>query len=81
MRDGKRPAAADFRPVRCRDISRSGFSFWFDEPPDFRELVARVQHGTEILFVKAEVVHVTRPEDGSAIGFIVGCRFRERISG
>ncbi len=81
IKGDERPTPADFIPVRCRDISRSGFSFWLEEPPDFRELVARIQHGTEILYVKAEVIHVTRPADGSTPGVVVGCRFEERISG
>jgi|YNPMSStandDraft_1061717.scaffolds.fasta_scaffold00715_5 hypothetical protein len=75
------PGPGDFMPVRCHDISKSGFSFWSDVPPDFEELIVRIQKGTGAVFVRAEVIHVTRHTDVDYQKFLVGCRFKKRISG
>lgn len=69
-----------FMPVRCHDISKSGFSFWSDVPPDFEELIVRIQTGTGAVFVRAEVVHVIPHTDTGHENFLVGCRFKERMS-
>ncbi|MGQ9506105.1 MAG: PilZ domain-containing protein [Thermogutta sp.] len=74
------PSLGDFVPIRCRDISKSGFSFWLDTPPDFQELIVRIQKGTNAVFVKAEVIHVTRHTASDSHKFLVGCRFTERLS-
>lgn len=81
VKDGKFPGLGDFLPIRCRDISKSGFSFWLDTPPDFEELIVRIQKGTSAVFVGAEVIHVTRHAAGATQEFLVGCRFTKRLSG
>lgn len=76
----KRPGPGDFVPVRCCDISKTGFSFWLDEQPDFRELVVQIQKGTGVMFIKAEVVHTKRQGLAGHERFLVGCRFNGRIN-
>lgn len=80
IKDGNFPGLGDFLPVRCCDISKSGFSFWLDMPPNFDELVVRIQKGTGAVFVEAKVMHVTPHVVGGAQEFLVGCRFTKRLS-
>lgn len=61
-RYGEVPCPNSFFPVRCKDLSRGGFSFFLSEPPDFAILV--VQLGTEQrpIYMEAEVVHFSKTE-------------------
>lgn len=80
VKEDNRRGPVNFAPVRCHDISKSGFSFWTDAPPDFEEIIVRLQKSTDTIFVKAAIVHVTPHADVEGRKFLVGCRFKERIS-
>jgi len=81
LQGDERPGPGDFVPVRCCDISKTGFSFWLDDAPDFRELVVQIQKGTGVVFIKAEVVYTKRQGPAGHERFLVGCRFKGRLSG
>ena len=51
------PEDSAFIPVRCYNLTRSGFSFFLPKQPDFTRLVAAFGSGGEALFVGAGVVH------------------------
>jgi len=51
------PEDSAFIPVRCYNLTRSGFSFFLPERPDFTRLVAAFGSGDEALFVGAGVIH------------------------
>lgn len=61
--DGSRmPAESDFYPVRCRDLSRSGFSFVTSAKPAFSSLVVILGEPPDLMYVQAEVVQCTKLE-------------------
>jgi hypothetical protein len=56
------PAEADFFPVRCRDLSRSGFSFVTSDRPAFSSLVVILGEPPDLMHVEAEVARCTKLE-------------------
>lgn len=77
----RKPESRDFVPVRCHDISRGGFSFYYDEKPAFRQLVALVTAGQKCLYLTAEVVHIQKVAGPNGDQYLVGCRFTGRRGG
>ena len=65
-----------FREVLCHDISASDFSFYADQPPATEFLVAAFGTGAPLTYLKAQVIHCTRPPGGSQ--FLIGCRYTGR---
>ncbi|WP_347246512.1 PilZ domain-containing protein [Thermogutta sp.] len=78
--DNKKPDPGDFFPVRCRDISRGGFSFYLNERPDFTELMALVSDNHKCIYLMAQVVYVRELENHDKGRFLVGCRFLSRLN-
>ena len=56
------PAESDFYPVRCRDLSRSGFSFLTSVKPAFSSLVVILGEPPDSMYVEAEVIQCTNLE-------------------
>lgn len=78
--DGKRlPAQAEFRPVRCRDLSTQGFSFYTIERPAHRQVIVALGE-IPFTFVVAEIRNVQVVERQGRNQYMVGCRFVRRLS-
>lgn len=78
LSNGKKPNPGDFIPVRCRDISRGGFSFYLDERPDFTQIVVLVCDNQKCIYLTAQVVYVHELDNQEKGRFLVGCRFLGR---
>jgi hypothetical protein len=63
--------AAEFRPVRCFDLSASGFSFLARRPPDTPGMIVALGTPPEVIYMNAEVMHETPL-------VLIGCRFMGR---
>lgn len=75
-RDGTKPRPSDFQLVRCRDISKTGFSFYIRHAPKWDYLVVKLL-GRSLI---ATIVHRTKTvgEEGE-IMYIVGCSFSGKL--
>ncbi len=70
------PADSDFEPVRCRDLSSIGFSYWSAYRPDQPEVMVKFRSKDETLCIQARVAHVTNVDSESAPEkYLVGCVF------
>jgi PAS domain S-box-containing protein len=78
INNGRTPSDKDFRPVRCRDISPSGFSYLAPMPPDFQDLMVALGGETTTTYMAARVMHATIVERDNQIAYIVGCRYLSR---
>lgn len=79
--DGRLPKETDFRPIRCQDLSSSGFSYLAANVP-VNEFQIVALGAAPHIFLSARVVHhapQATPE-GEPM-FLIGCRFVARISG
>lgn len=79
LANGEPPRSSEFRNVRCRDISGSGFSFVVNEEPTFKNLVVVFGSRPNMLYMKAAVVHVTSHDAGGKTQYVVGCRYEGRM--
>jgi len=77
-RDGRLPAASDFRRVPCHDLSNNGFSYLSATAPDCEYLVVALGK-RPYLFVTAQVIRHAAQQIGERTVFLVGCRFVSRI--
>lgn len=68
-----------FREVRCRDISRQGFSFLSPVRPEPKHVVVAFGSHPSLMYLLAEVVHVSPTEFNSCRVFHVGCRYVRRV--
>jgi PAS domain S-box-containing protein len=78
MVGGEMPPEHRFRPVRCRDISPTGFSFLSPTPPDFQDLMVALGGETTTTYLAARVMHATIVERDNKVAYIVGCRYLSR---
>ena len=76
---GQSPDSADFRQVRCSDVSSSGFSFTVPEEPHYEELIAEFAMSSETTYLRARVRNRTPVGPEPESGFRVGCEFLERL--
>lgn len=79
--DEELSAPPKFQPVRCRDISQDGFSFWVDAIPTYKKLIVMLRSATDGIQVYAEIVHVQVCCHLDRPRFLVGCRFLKRLAG
>jgi len=77
--NGALPSSKDFLEVECQDISAGGFSFYMDEKPDFRDLVAALGKPPHVTHFTATVRRVQEVDRGGRKRFLVGCQFRGRL--
>ncbi len=54
------PAAWEFVPVQCHDLTRRGFSFLLPDYPAFKRLVVRFEGAGQVIYAGAEVVRTAR---------------------
>jgi PAS domain S-box-containing protein len=80
MVNGEMPPEHRFRPVRCRDISPTGFSFLSPTPPDFQDLMVALGGETTTTYLAARVMHATIVERDNKAAYIVGCRYLSRAN-
>jgi PAS domain S-box-containing protein len=78
--DGKLPERTLFREVRCRDISPTGFSYLTPVAPDYKRLVVAFGAPPALMYLAAEVVHVSPFVFNGCNVFVVGCRYMGRLS-
>ncbi len=52
------PEESDFFDVPCHDLSRSGFSYFVADPPDYEVLVAAFGDPPNTICLRAEVRHI-----------------------
>jgi hypothetical protein len=79
MHGGRLPDQSQFRPVRCRNLSPTGFSFIAPRPVDSEEVIVALGQ-VPFRFFRADVVYCTRPANDDAKGYVVGCRFTGRVA-
>ena len=77
--DGRLPRESDFRPVRCHDLSPTGFSFYADASCPDEYLVVALGAAPPI-FVSAVVVHQRPVQVEGREVLLVGCRFMTRLT-
>jgi hypothetical protein len=77
--DGKQmPTAAEFRHVRCYDLSPQGFSFLCDNQPQ-QNLVIIALGRVPFSFYVARVVHIADIEHQSQQQLKIGCQFVSKV--
>ncbi|HEY2880993.1 MAG TPA: GAF domain-containing protein [Pirellulales bacterium] len=81
MVDGQPPQDHQFRSVRCRDISPTGFSYLSTTPPDFQDLMVALGSDSTTTYLAARVMHATIVERDNKIAYVVGCRYLARANG
>jgi diguanylate cyclase (GGDEF)-like protein len=76
------PSEEEFLNTRVADVSAGGCALLLSSPPTSKWFVVALKKPGEIVYVKAEVVHLkrARTENAAAPLFIAGCRFTGRIS-
>jgi PAS domain S-box-containing protein len=69
------PPRESFRRVRCRDLSATGFSIYCKERPHCDRIVIAFGAEPKIIYLIAEIVHVTPITYKGENVFLVGCRY------
>jgi hypothetical protein len=73
--DGPLPPDDAFYIVPFSDISRGGFSYLADRPPQNRALIVAMEIHEQVVLMRAKVMnHRKRGQQ-----FVIGCRFEGRI--
>jgi hypothetical protein len=72
------PESKAFRQVRCDDISRSGISFYTDQPPLDELLIIALGGGAQTTYLKCRVSNCIRIDE-SLGAFRIGCEFVCRV--
>jgi diguanylate cyclase (GGDEF)-like protein len=76
---GPLPAASEFYPVRCYDLSVKGISFLSSTPPNFRALVVRLGNPPDVRYMISSICHVAPMACGDEQVYRVGCTFVSRL--
>lgn len=76
---GELPNEAEFRDVRCHDLSAGGISFLCAEPPESPTLVVQLGKGPNVRYMIARVAHIAAVGESGEAQFRVGCSFLERL--
>jgi len=76
--NGKMPSREMFRPMRCRDISLGGISFYWPREPEFTEIVIELGTTDDKRYVRAKVLGCI-VADPQLPEYIVRCKFSHCI--
>jgi hypothetical protein len=76
---GDLPGAESFKKVRCRDLSRGGFSYLVEDSPDYESLVVVLGNPPDLTFLVAHVEHHQPTIIDGQTGRLVGCRFVQQV--
>jgi hypothetical protein len=77
--EGRPPEPDGMETVRCIDLSRDGFAFYYPRRPDFQQLAIALGIEPDIVWMAARIVHVEMIELCGSLVFRVGCRFTEQL--
>ena len=77
--NGELPTAESFIKVRCRDLSRGGFSYFVDDVPNYESLIVVLGSPPDLTFLVAQVEHYREESIDGQRGYLVGCRFLEQV--
>jgi hypothetical protein len=80
MFTGEMPTPEMFREVRCQDLSSQGFSFRTPEIPDYQQLIVAFGKHGNLIYLTAEIVHITPITSEGRDMYLVGCRYIGRTS-
>jgi len=72
--DGQPPDPADFRQVRCQDLSVNGVSYFDDEPPTFNRFLMVLGSNPAVCMI-GEVIRYTKVAGVDGPEFVIGCKF------
>jgi len=73
------PNRANFIPVRCRDLSAGGISFFLDSKPQFRNIVVELGVPPEQKYMAAEIVRIEETVENGKTCYVAGCSFRGHL--
>lgn len=76
--DGELPDRNEFIAVACHDISPGGFSFLTPTPPSAESFVVALGCPPRVIYVVAQVAHMTRTEIDGKKMYLVGCNYLGR---
>ena len=79
LRGGKAPDHGAFVEKKCHDISSRGFAFLTRKKPDYDKVVVAFGTRPAIVYLTADVRHVTAKDDAHPPQYVVGCRYSGRI--
>jgi len=77
--DRGRPLPQSCLPVKCRDISRGGVSFYWPEPPNFSEIAFYLIRENECSLIATELRHCRPAMLDDRPVFLVGCKFKNKL--
>ncbi len=77
-REGRLPDAAEFRQVRCQDLSPGGFSYLDRDPPEHHQVIVALGRAP-FIFVTAKVAHHVPVLRGERTEYLIGCRFTGKL--
>ena len=69
------PDKSAFKEVRCNDISAGGFSFFSATPPPSETLVVALGAPPKLMYLVAQVAHVTRTKRDGEKTYLIGCNY------
>lgn len=70
--NGRLPIPEMFAPVRCLDLSPSGFSYLANSPEEADSLVVALGKDPQMTYLSAQIIHQTPMT-------LIGCRFSGRL--
>ncbi|MFV1967006.1 MAG: PAS domain S-box protein [Pirellulaceae bacterium] len=77
---GRLPSLDAFREVRCHDLSSQGFCYQSTDIPDYQQLLVAFGKQGSLIYLTAEIVHVSPTTFNGEDVFLVGCRYTGRTS-
>jgi PAS domain S-box-containing protein len=77
---GRMPSPEMFREVRCQDLSSQGFSYYAPDIPDYQQLIVAFGKKGSLIYLTAEIVHVSPSTVDGEDMFVVGCRYTGRTT-
>jgi PAS domain S-box-containing protein len=69
------PDKSAFKEVRCNDIAAGGFSFFSPTPPPSETLVVALGAPPKLIYLVAQVAHVTRTQHNGEKTYLIGCNY------
>jgi len=80
MHDDQLPKLSAYKEIRCRDISPQGFSYVASRPPEYTQAVVAFGAHPNLVYLTAEVRHMTPHEHDGRKQFLIGCSYTGRAA-
>jgi hypothetical protein len=77
-RKARLPSAAEFRHVRCQDLSPGGMAYYDAQPPQHKELLVLLGPAP-FIYLTAVIAHHAPVLNGDRAEYLIGCRFTGRL--